>query len=706
MIPLNIYSIGPLGIAFLTLQTISIALSSRAMSRVDENPLRSIHKRGSVVAGRVFVVIGLTMVAAMPSFGFLETLLSNARTVLNMIGPLYFPASLALDLIAYVQLHRKERCVEDGLVAWNYLCIPFITLAASLIAQRGNKKLSQKGIHIGYVVKLLRRIVGQATISWVPDQLVRMTGERWEVRSVQGDVEFRYDPESMSNPHIGVFGASGQGKTTHTLYLIYMLSKRYRLIAFDPKGDLSEAARNKGWAGKGLAEIFDVQRIGINPLTDNGNELKRLGSVTRLIEAISVVEDLGSNQKAVLITAADGLRPFTYMEFRKRVEEMLRRAMAGREGGPHIKDAYTGLYNRIRLSGSILRDDGGIDEDAVTISWEGPPIKIYNMSNIADERLRALATEWILRVIYEKARERGPAGFLKERIFIVVDEAHELARAQTTWRRDMTRSILEDLARKGRSYGVNLLIITQRLSDLADGLRSNCSGIWIIFRDVAPADIEILSSLTSCPNIGQVMSNLKTGEALILKAEPQILDHMRVAYDRPTAVTVATIVKTARLEIATTTKIVHGSAEEKPLGIVTGVPPLKEGPSQMATVHRPVEKKQATIGPMIEKTSPKEAAEGEQINYTSTGLNIKEEVCRRITRDQTKIFLASLPDEVFRTALTYAERGESLRGFVRSNLNYLKGLGLVGADGRPTLHCRLLYRICEEILKEASGHGA
>lgn len=668
--------IGFLGLAFLGVQLASLILSSRARPQIDDNPLKQIHRRGAVIAGRCFVAAGLMLVAGMPSYGFLDPLLSPARTILNMIGPLYFPVSLLLDLSTYVQLHRRERCGEDGLIAYNFLCIPFTTLAATLLAFRtGSRSGEPQGIRIGYVVKLLRRVIGQATISSV-NQPVKIMGERWEVRSAPKNMGFKYDPEALPNPHIGVFGASGQGKTTHTLYLMYMLSKKYRLIVFDLKGDFSESARARGWIERGLAEVIDVQKLGINPLVDRGDSLRRLNSVVRLIEAISAIEDLGSNQKAVLISAVEDLNPFTYEEFKKRVEAALKRAMKGKEGGPHIRDAYTGLYNRIRLSSSVFRSDGRINEHEMKLSWKGPPIEIYNISGIADERLRALAAEWMLRVIYEKARERGAVGFLREdKVFLVVDEAHELARAQR-WRRDMTRSILEDLARKGRSYGVNLIIITQRLSDLADGLRSNCSGMWIIFRDVAPLDISILSSLTSCPIIGQVLSNLKVGEALILKSEPQVLDRLRVAYDRPVTVTVAAIVKTARLKL-----------KSAPAG--------RRG-NQVVALQVALNLPEATQAPTSSAAGSREQGEKE----LSDLVKLKLEVCRRIKRPETKAFVASLGDEDFKRALMRADRAKTLSEFVKPDLAAFKRIGLVQVNGRPTIHCRLLYKACKEVLRE------
>ena len=693
-----------------------LILAILAEPSISKNPQRIVHKRGEIFAGKVMIGIILALLSTMPtSPKGLASIVLPLQKFLKLLGPGYFIlASMIIDSATYIILHSKERCLEDGAIAWNIVHMPFISLAASLVAflSRNWRRKEVKGIVLGYSVMVVRRVVGG--LSWTNRESdTRVFGEKWEVKSLPRSWRqpYVYDPELFSNPHIGIFGATRQGKTSHCLYLIGSLAKRlgYPVMVFDMKGDFSRGAVSRGWIEKGLAEVIDVAELGIDPLRIGENGDRDL-AIVRLIEAMSVVEELGSNQKAVLIRASVDLEPFTYETFQKRVEERLKEAMAGKEGGPHIRDAYTGLYNRIKLSAKVFRDGGKITEESITLDgWKG--IKILDLSGIPDDRLRALAAEWILRVIYDKGRRRGPTAFLEKRkVFLVIDEVHEIARAQR-WRRDMTSSILEDLARKAGSYGIVLITITQRLSDVAAGLRSNVSGLWIIFRDADRSDIKILQTVTSCGLIGGVVSNLKQGQALIIKACPEFLENFRLAYGKPVAAELARVVEMIRLKIG-------GSPSNDKQAMMK----LKEPNAHSAldergakAGHRQIYSKVYEVSAKMRKC-PRCGAEpvfNDQIFCHRCGTRMRNDLVAEVRLAAMKFaskghkrLIASVSDRAIQILINAAKAGGKKKVLKILNSNYKDLMvkeGIMTQAGAFTVEGRILFKSCKEVMNRFRG---
>jgi DNA helicase HerA-like ATPase len=72
--------------------------------------------------------------------------------------------------------------------------------------------------------------------------------------------------------------------------------------------------------------------------------------------------------------------------------------------------------------------------------------------------------------IWSRGEEQQP-------ILLVCEEAHRYIPANTAGEGQSVRRILERIAKEGRKYGVSLGLITQRPSDLAEGVLSQCGTI-------------------------------------------------------------------------------------------------------------------------------------------------------------------------------------------------------------------------------------
>lgn len=175
--------------------------------------------------------------------------------------------------------------------------------------------------------------------------------------------------------------------------------------------------------------------------------------------------------------------------------------------------------------------DGEIDEDldALLADWVGGerPITILDVSGLPPEVLTTVVGT-MLRIIYDAlfwAMEL-PVGGRKQPLLVTIDEAHRFLpkEVDTPAHRTVGR-----IAKEGRKYGVGLMVVTQRPSDIDAGVLSQC-GTMIALRVTNESDRRaVCSSLPDeLGDLGQLLPSLRTGEALVLGDALQVPSRVRI----------------------------------------------------------------------------------------------------------------------------------------------------------------------------------
>lgn len=166
-------------------------------------------------------------------------------------------------------------------------------------------------------------------------------------------------------------------------------------------------------------------------------------------------------------------------------------------------------------------------------SWIGgtQPVSVLDFNSVPDAAVE-LAIGVILKLLFDVA-VRTPSGTQgigrPAPILIVLEEAHRyLGDAAAPIARDATNRI----AREGRKYGVGLMLVTQRPSDLPDTALAQC-GTIIALRLTNSADQgKVRTSLPdSVAGLAETLPSLRTGEAII-SGEALVLP-TRALLDRP-----------------------------------------------------------------------------------------------------------------------------------------------------------------------------
>ncbi len=193
-----------------------------------------------------------------------------------------------------------------------------------------------------------------------------------------------------------------------------------------------------------------------------------------------------------------------------------------------MRQQLAGLASRLRdprlaflfNPGDWLPDiDGKIVEDLDTLlaGWIGgpQPITILDLSGIPSSVLNDLIGA-LLRVLYDAifwARDLPEGGRLRP-LFVVLEEAHTYLSSDNS---GSASAAVRRIAKEGRKYGVGMMIVSQRPSEIDSTILSQC-GTMFAMRLANDTDRGHVTSAASdnLKGLFDMLPVLRTGEAIIV----------------------------------------------------------------------------------------------------------------------------------------------------------------------------------------------
>jgi hypothetical protein len=293
--------------------------------------------------------------------------------------------------------------------------------------------------------------------------------------------------DPMLGKHFAVLGSTGTGKSTSVsliLHRISELSPEGHIVMIDPHGEYSAAF-------KGCGEIFNVDNLqlpywlmnfeehcevflttqGADRQRDadilakcllaartKGKDLSTLGKVTVDSPIPYLLTDLNTvlvNEMGKLDRAGD-TQPF--QRLKTKLDEL------------RADPRYTFMFSGMLVSDSM----GPFLAKLFRLPSHGRPISIVDVSGVPSE-ITSVVVSVLARMVFDYAIwSRTEA---QRPLLLVCEEAHRYVPKDEHTDGQAVRKILERIAKEGRKYGVSLGLITQRPSDLAEGVLSQCGTI-------------------------------------------------------------------------------------------------------------------------------------------------------------------------------------------------------------------------------------
>ena len=294
--------------------------------------------------------------------------------------------------------------------------------------------------------------------------------------------------DPMLSKHFAVLGSTGTGKSTSValiLHRISELSPEGHILMIDPHGEYSAAF-------KGCGELFNVDNLQLPYWLMNfeehcevmlttheaerqrdadilakcllaartkGKDMSQYGKVTVDSPIPYLLADLNTiivNEMGKLERAGDTL---PYQRLKTKLDEL------------RADPRYTFMFSGMLVSDSMPQ----LLAKLFRLPSHGKPISIVDVSGVPSE-VTSVVVSVLARMVFDYAIwSRTEA---QRPLLLVCEEAHRyVPKDENAENGQSVRRILERIAKEGRKYGVSLGLITQRPSDLAEGVLSQCGTI-------------------------------------------------------------------------------------------------------------------------------------------------------------------------------------------------------------------------------------
>ena len=293
--------------------------------------------------------------------------------------------------------------------------------------------------------------------------------------------------DPMLSKHFAILGSTGTGKSTSValiLHRISQLSPEGHIVMIDPHGEYSAAFKNCG-------ELFNVDNLQLPYwlmnfeehcevlLTTDGAERQRDADI--LAKCLLGARTKGKSAEQYTKVTVDSPLPYLLSDLNTiLVNEMGKLDRAG-DTLPYqrLKTKLDELKSDPRytfmFSGMLVTDSmAGFIAKLFRLPAQGKPISIVDVSGVPSD-VTSVVVSVLARMVFDYAIwSRTEA---QRPLLLVCEEAHRYVPKDDSAKGQAVRKILERIAKEGRKYGVSLGLITQRPSDLAEGVLSQCGTI-------------------------------------------------------------------------------------------------------------------------------------------------------------------------------------------------------------------------------------
>lgn len=395
--------------------------------------------------------------------------------------------------------------------------------------------------------------------------------------SVSESLDAKIDLDKLISRHCAIVGSTGSGKSNSVSVLLESIAKRNfpssRILVIDPHGEYNDAlskysrvietnpkeVENKLYIPFWALPFNELMKIFSGTISDANREYIREKVVEAKIasakenkldvpkESITADSPIPFSIKQLWFELDDFERQ-TYLERAKpetitekiqigdadKLKSNLYQPASAGGGSPFLNNQAKGILGfldsvRNRLNDSSynflfnpgdftpnLKGNIKSDIDSLFMDWLGNPlpITILDLSGIPSEIMSSISGT-LLKIIYDGLfwGVNTKVGGKNQPLLIVLEEAHSYLKAGE---HSISSRTVQMIAKEGRKYGVGLLLVTQRPSELDETVLSQC-GTMIALRMNNSKDRGHIRSAVQdeLQSMVDLLPSLRTGEALI-----------------------------------------------------------------------------------------------------------------------------------------------------------------------------------------------
>ncbi len=330
--------------------------------------------------------------------------------------------------------------------------------------------------------------------------------------------------DDLLGKHFAILGTTGSGKSCAVaLILRSILAKHASGHAL-----LLDLHNEYGRAFADCAEILGPGSLELPYWMLNFEEIREIligsGKQDREADTVILKEAIleakrryRSDGEVVDHLSADTPVPYRLSDVTQQIDEALGKLDKPTDSAPYLrlKERFGTLQADKRFSfmfqGLTVRDNmAAILSRIFRVPVAGKPVTILDLSGVPSEILNVVVS-LVCRLTFDFALWSDRA----LPMLLVCEEAHRYVTQDDTLGFEATKRALGRIAKEGRKYGVSLCVVSQRPSDLAVGILSQCNTIFAM-RMSNQKDQEFVRGTLSESALGLLDSlpTLRTGEAI------------------------------------------------------------------------------------------------------------------------------------------------------------------------------------------------
>lgn len=339
--------------------------------------------------------------------------------------------------------------------------------------------------------------------------------------------------------HFAILGTTGCGKSCATALILRAViaqSPQSHIVLLDPHSEYASAFPD-------LAEVLDTSNLELpywmlefgelmGIIAGTGHQAEQ-AEVSILSEAISAVKQrfVKDEDDAKRITV-DTPIPYRLTDLIQYIDQAMGKLDKAESNTPfqRLKSRLIALQTDPRYAfmfgGVAVRDNmEKILSRIFRVPVDDKPISIIDLSGVPSEIVNI-----VVSVLCRMTFDFALWGDREIPILLVCEEAHRYACQNDDQGFEPTKRALSRIAKEGRKYGVSLCLVSQRPSELATGVLSQCNTV-LGMRLTNHHDQDILRGIISDSSLGLLESLPSLGNAEAIAIGEGVTVPMRLCFD-------------------------------------------------------------------------------------------------------------------------------------------------------------------------------
>jgi len=162
------------------------------------------------------------------------------------------------------------------------------------------------------------------------------------------------------------------------------------------------------------------------------------------------------------------------------------------------------------------KEDGQLSKVLQQFLGAGDPVCLFDLSGVPNE-VAGAASSAVVRTLFATKLWQSNEERAKSPVLLICEEAHRYVPDRGDAQYAAARHAIQRLAKEGRKYGIALMLVSQRPSEVDATVLSQCNS-WVVLRITNDSDREHVRAILPDSLVGltKVLSGLRQREAIVV----------------------------------------------------------------------------------------------------------------------------------------------------------------------------------------------